>query len=99
MVRGHRSDAPLQPPDNPAEGDALHTIGDNEEGMEENEEGMEEGIADLSLCDASFSAKDSVPTSDHDRISRCTEGVRYSKFDLNLRELRFENPFLRLSTF
>ena len=35
-----------------------------------------EGVADLSLCDASFSAKDSVPTSDHDRISKCTEGVR-----------------------
>ena len=97
MVGGHRSDAPPQPPDSPAEGDALHTIGDNEEGMEENEEGMEEGIADLSLCDASFSAKDSVPTSDHDRISRCTEGVSYLKFELNLRELRFEN--LRLSTF
>lgn len=88
MVRGHRSDAPPQPPDNLAEEDALHTIGDNEEEMEENEEGMEEGIADLSLCDASFSAKDSVPTSDHDRISRCTEGVRYSKYDLNLRGLR-----------
>ena len=88
MVRGHRSDAPPQPPDNHAEEDALHTIGDNEEGMEENEEGMEEAIADLSLCDASFSAKDSVPTSDHDRISRCTEGVRYSKYDLNLRGLR-----------
>ena len=96
MVGGHRSDAPPQPPDDPEE-DALHTIGDNEEGMEENEEGMEEGIADLSLCDASFSAKDSVPTSDHDRISRCTEGVSYLKFELNLRELRFEN--LRLSTF
>ena len=88
MVGGHRSDAPPQPPDSPAEGDALHTIGDNEEGMEENEEGMEEGIADLSLCDASFSAKDSVPTSDHNKISRCTEGVRYSKYDLNLRGSR-----------
>ena len=89
MVGGHRSDAPPQPPDNHAEGDALHTIGEEE--MEENEEGMEEGIADLSLCDASFSAKDSVPTSDHDKISRCTEGVRYSKYDLNLRGLRI--PF------
>ena len=85
MVRGHRSDAPPQPPDNHAEEDDVHT---NEEAMEENEEGMEENIADLSLCDASFSAKDSVPTSDHDRISRCTEGVRYSKYDLNLRGLR-----------
>ena len=88
MLGGHRSDAPLQPPDNPGEEDALHTIGDNEEGMDENEEGMEEGIADLSLCDASFSAKDSVSTSDHDRISRCTDGVRYSKYDLNLSGLR-----------
>ena len=88
MVRGHRSDAPPQPPDNPAEGDDLHTIGNDEEGMEgmgDNDEVVEEGIADLSLCDASFSAKDSVPTSDHDRISRCTEGVSYSKFDLNMR--------------
>ena len=88
MVGGHRSDAPPQPPDNPAEGDARLTIGDNEEGMEELDEGMEEGIADLSLCDASFSAKDSVPTSDHNKISRCTEGVRYSKYDLNLRGSR-----------
>ena len=91
MVGGHKFDAPPQPPDNPAEGDAPHTIGDNEEGMEENgdnDESMEEGIADLSLCDASFSAKDSVPTSDHNKISRCTEGVRYSKYDLNLRGSR-----------
>ena len=88
MVRGHRFDAPPQPPDNHAEEDDVHIVGDNQEEMEENDEGMEEGIADLSLCDASFSAKDSVPTSDHDRISRCTEGVRYSKYDLNLRGLR-----------
>ena len=44
--------------------------------QEDNDEYGEEGMADLSLCDASFSAKDSVPTSDHDRISKCTEGVR-----------------------
>ena len=97
MVGGHSFDAPAQPKDNPAEGDTQLSKGDNEEGIDEKEEGMEEGIADLSLCDASFSAKDSVSTSDHDRISRCTEGVSYLKFELNLRELRFEN--LRLSTF
>ena len=34
-----------------------------------------EGDADLSLCDASFSAAESVPTSGHTRVSRCTEGV------------------------
>ena len=45
---------------------------------EEDVDGDGEGMADLSLCDASFSAKDSVPTSDHDRISKCTEGVRLS---------------------
>ena len=44
------------------------------DGEEEVEDG--EGMANLSLCDASFSAKDSVPTSDHDRLSKCTEGVR-----------------------
>ena len=37
----------------------------------------EEAAADLSLCDASFSAADSVPTSGHTRVSRCTEGVEH----------------------
>lgn len=46
------------------------------EDVEEAEEGEDEdGAADLSLCDASFSAADSVATSDHDRISKCTEEV------------------------
>lgn len=35
----------------------------------------EEAVANLSLCDASFSAADSVPTSGHTRISKCTEGL------------------------
>ena len=48
---------------------------------QEQEQDVEDGeeLANPSLCDASFSAKDSVPTSDHDRISKCTEGVRLSK--------------------
>ena len=50
------------------------------EGVEQAEEigadDGEEGAADLSLCDASFTAADSVATSDHDRISKCTEEVR-----------------------
>ena len=52
----------------------------NHDGDEQVQDYVEdgEGLANLSLCDASFSAKDSVPTSDHDRISKCTEGVRLS---------------------
>ena len=59
---------------------------DNDDQEQDNDEYGEEGMADLSLCDASFSAKDSVPTSDHNRISKCTEGVirLFQDFSLNI---------------
>ena len=49
--------------------------GEDEAG-EDGADEEEAEAADLSLCDASFSAADSVATSDHDRISKCTEEAR-----------------------
>ena len=62
--------------DGPRPDDVVMNDDDDEQVQDDVEDG--EGLANLSLCDASFSAKDSVPTSDHDRISKCTEGVRLS---------------------
>lgn len=64
----------------PQHADDVILSADHEQDVDENGE----GVADLSLCDASFCAKDSVPTSDHDRISKCTEGVRLLIFDCTL---------------
>ena len=62
------------PPQQHADDVAMNDEQEQEQDVEDGEE-----LANPSLCDASFSAKDSVPTSDHDRISKCTEGVRLSK--------------------
>ena len=69
---GHDDGPPQQRSD-----DVVMNNDDDDEVQDNVEDG--EGLANLSLCDASFSAKDSVPTSDHDRISKCTEGVRFSR--------------------
>lgn len=57
--------------------DGQDAVVDAEEALAEDLEDLEdsEEAADLSLCDASFSAADSVPTSGHTRLSRCTEKV------------------------
>ena len=88
MLEGEGLDGPPQHAD-----DVL--MGDDHE----QDEADGEGMADLSLCDASFSAKDSVPTSDHDRISKCTEGVRMMRALFCKNMILGSNIDFRLSIF